>query len=194
MKFPRTPHLPGSRATADDVHTAYPYRGNVVVTEKMDGSNIMMSRDKFITRSGKTSNADWVFPARQTHLEIQHLIPKGYWLAGELVYWRKSVAYDALPAAFLAFGAMKGNKVLSWTETVELATQCGLHMVPVLAQDVSPAEGIKAGMASLDGHKEGFVVRPMESFSLPHYGDFVGKYVDSHHEAVATNRGKNIIL
>jgi hypothetical protein len=54
MKYPRTPHLPWSPGgTSDDKRMldVGPLLGDVVITEKMDGSNVALSRENFFARS-----------------------------------------------------------------------------------------------------------------------------------------------
>lgn len=194
MKFPRTPHIPGSRGTEDDLYSEYSYDGAVVITEKMDGSNIMMNKSKFITRSGKMSGADWVYPIRNLHFEVGYKIPEGYWLAGEFLYWRKSVEYENLPSIYMVFGAMKGNTCLAWDEVNALAADCGLPVAPVITENDDPAVAIADALRSHQKGMEGFVIRPQESFPLPRYQEYVAKWVNSDHVAVATNNGVNGFL
>lgn len=197
MKFPRTPHLPGSKATPDDLHADYTYDGPVVVTEKMDGSNIMMNQEKFITRKGSTSTADWTYPVRNFHYAVAQSIPKGIWIAGEFLYWRKAIGYDNLESPFLMFGAMKGNKCLSWTEVENLSAVTGIPTVRIIARGVLASDGISQGRNFLHAQgesTEGFVIRPTDSFQLPHYGEFVAKFVGPHHNPIAANNGINGFL
>lgn len=197
MKFPRTPHLPGSKATADDVWANFTPSGRYIATEKMDGSNIMMNNKKFITRKGGVSSADWTFPARLVHQNIAHLIPQGHWIAGELLTWRKSIAYENLPGDFVVFGVIKGNTVLPWDDVERIASDCGLPLVRVLSGPESFESVVQEARRSMDSagdSMEGFVVRPAESFSLPHYAKHVAKFVGSHHEAIATSNGKNGVV
>lgn len=193
MKFPRTPHLPGSRGTDDDIHVQYSYAGEVVATEKMDGSNIMMNSDKFITRSGKTSRADWTYPMWNIFYQVKDSIPAGYWLAGEFLHWQKTVRYENLPHAFIVFGVMKGNKCLAWDDVVDMASNCGLPTVRVIARG-NPQQVISAAKNEWREGQEGFVVRPVAAFSLPHYQENVAKWVNGDHVATATNNGINHIV
>lgn len=190
MKFPRTPHLPGSTATADDLWSTMVPQGTYLSTEKMDGSNIMMNRDKFITRKGGVSSADWAYPARHIHQEVSHLIPKGIWLAGELLTWRKSIPYEELPGEYMIFGAMKGNQCLPWEDVVDIADGCGIPPVRVLARG-DFTEVVEESRRLLNESMEGFVVRPTGRFQLPHYGEHVAKFVGDWHQSVATSTGRN---
>lgn len=196
VKFPRTPHIPGSRGTSDDIYQPYTYDGEVIATEKMDGSNIMMNSKKFITRSGKSGfdGGEWVWPANNVHIEIAQRIPHGYWIAGELLYWRKGTSYENLPGPYMVFGAMKGNTCLAWDDVLSLAEECGLPVVPVIGSPGHHTKVIGHCMDIMDGSQEGFVIRPTEAFPLPHYGDFASKWVHPNHTSVATNNGVNGVL
>lgn len=199
MKFPRTPHLPGSKSTLDDIHITlnkgnFNYKGDYISTEKMDGSNIMMNNKKFITRKGSTSNAPWTYPARNIQQTIGHLIPNGVWLAGELLTWRKGIAYEDLPGEYIVFGAIKGNNVLAWDDVLEIADNCGLHTPRVLSGPADAEKVFRESLALMDTSMEGFVMRPTQNFQLPHYANHVAKYVGSHHESVPTANGVNTFI
>lgn len=194
MKFPRTPHLPGSRGTEDDLFSEYSYKGPVVLTEKLDGSNVMINSQEFITRKGSTSNAPWTWPMREIQALHSPFIPKGFWIAGEFLYWQKTVEYKDLPYPYLAFGGVKGNKVLSFEDSQDLAKKAHLPFVKVL--ETFP-EGLPKDFKPqdyLEGNSEGFVVRPLESFPLPKYGDFVSKFVRSDFQGTAGSEGMNSFL
>ncbi len=96
VKYPRTPHLPGSPGrTADDrvwTSTA-PFAGReVVVTEKMDGENTTIHRDGFHARTTNTGNRH---PSRHiigsVFRDVGHRIPEGDRLCGENLYARHSL-------------------------------------------------------------------------------------------------------
>lgn len=194
MKFPRTPHIPGSRGTDDDIYAPYTYDGTVIATEKLDGSNIMMNNKKFITRKGSTSNAEWTWPMRMIHQAAAKDIPDGYWLAGEFVYWRKSIAYENLPGPYVVFGAMKGNACQPWDVVCDLASAAGLPTVDVLGGPGSYMDVVAQSLNRLNGYKEGFVIRPVDGFSLPKYGDYVSKFVIDEFESVAGHDGVNGLI
>lgn len=193
MKFPRTPHLPGSKATPDDLWADFTPAGEYIATEKMDGSNVMINREGFVTRKGTSSSADWVWPARAIQQTVGHLIPQDTWLAGELLTWRKSISYEGLPGDFMVFGAIKGDAVLPWEEVVALAGSCGLPVVPVLHRG-GFIEVVEAARAQMTEAQEGFVVRPTASFALSRYGEYVAKWVGAHHDPVARSRGRNGVV
>lgn len=194
MKFPRAPHLPGSKSTPDDLWADLKNLDGYMSTEKLDGSNIMMNNKKFITRKGLTSSAGWTEPAQTIQRAVGHLIPQGMWLAGELMTWRKSIAYDDLPGHYIVFGVVKGNKCLPWDDVLSIADTCGLPTARVLVANGTVNDVAEQSAAMMTESMEGFVIRPRGDFPLPRYGEHVAKFVGAHHEPVATNNGANTII
>lgn len=192
MKYPRTPHFPGSHASDDDiVRPDYsPLSEPVVATEKMDGSNIMTSLDAFISRSGKTPHGEWVAPFWRIFQQVSGKIPENMWIAGEFLFWRKSIGYDDLPGYYLIFGAVKNDTLLSWDETRELAKSLGLPTVREIARG-NISEVLKTAKGQLDETQEGFVVRSEAAFPLSEFAENVRKFVGAWHSPVETNRGRN---
>lgn len=119
---------------------------------------------------------------------------KGVWIAGELLTWRKSIAYDNLSSEYMIFGAMKGNRCLAWDDVCEIADIVGLPTVRVMSGTGNVSDVIKEAKKQMDTSIEGFVIRPTGEFQLPHYTENVAKFVGSHHSAVATSVGKNGII
>lgn len=194
MKFPRTPHLPGSKGTSDDIMlSSFHLDGEVVATEKMDGSNIMLTNEAFLGRSGKTPRGDWTYPVRDLWENIRWDIPEDYIIAAELLTWRKCISYTDLPGDIMVFSVISDGVVLPFDEVVDIAEMLNLPVVPVVArgemQDV-----VERSMNWMDTNKEGFVVRPSGSFPVNNYGKMVAKFVGSHHTPVETNNGKNTII
>ena len=191
MKFPRTPHLPGSKGTDDDIMLdSFYIGGEVVATEKMDGSNITLTSDAFYTRSGNTPNTDWTVPARKIWEKVFWQIPDTMQVSGELLTWRKSIPYENLPAEFLVFSVVEDGIVMNWDDTVEIASSLGLLPVPVIAQGAFD-EVVSSAKSSMHEGMEGFVVRPSQDFPFSKYGENVAKFVGEHHTPVAGNNGRN---
>lgn len=122
FKYPRTPHIAGSCSTSDDIVL----KGNAgllgdsfMVTEKMDGTNIVMTCDGMMTRSGNQPASSWGYPLYSTWNRIAHMIPEGLGVCGEFLYWRKSVPYDSLADDFLVFSMidLDAGVVLDWDTT-----------------------------------------------------------------------------
>lgn len=197
FKFPRTPHISGSNATDDDIFANFSKEliqtGQFIATEKMDGSNITINKHGAYSRNGETPSADWFYPARDLYYQIGHLIDDDITIAGELLTWRKSIAYDNLPSQFMVFSVIEGNKVLSWDDVVEYAQLLDLEVVNTLAYG-SYDEVIKKSKQHVQqqGNKmEGFVLRDQVAFEVTDYAEHVAKWVGEWHNPVAGNNGKN---
>ena len=139
-KYPRTVHLPGSSGkTADDlsmhqmsfVHLSR--LGDYVVTEKMDGGNLTMTRDEFFARSLDSGTHHWDTYARRIWAEKRWNIPVGWRVTGESLYARRSVAYDNLSSYFQVFAIFDENDIIiDWDRTESYCHLWGFDLVPVL--------------------------------------------------------------
>ena len=75
FKFPRTPHMKGSKGTDDDVFkNHYRYNGLVIATEKMDGSNISLGKETWFTRAGNNYNKEWTYPINTWYYPIKEIM------------------------------------------------------------------------------------------------------------------------
>lgn len=205
FKYPRTPHISGSCATSDDIVL----KGNAgllgelfVATEKMDGTNIVMTCDGMMTRSGNQPPSSWGYPLYSTWNRIAHIIPEGLGVCGEFLYWRKSVPYDSLVSDFLVFSMidLDDGVVLDWNTTIMWADELGLQMVPVVGYDDNYQRAVHQGHQHMK-HKEsegipveGFVVRDTGEFSVSKFGQHVAKFVRSGFTGVRGNNGRNAVL
>lgn len=189
-KFPRTPHLPSScSATSDDKWLSKEGLANLqsgvelIVTEKMDGSNYNMTRERAYARSVDGVGHPWDKPARRLWEQVRWDIPEDIRLSGESLYGRRSVAYEGLSAPFLLFGVWEGDTLLSWDDMSEWAELLGLQMVPLIYRGHSFDEAISAWSARgyVDDSSEGFVVREAGAIAYDEYGLHVGKWVRANH-------------
>ena len=140
IKYPRTPHLPGSSGKTDDdlsmrqmsfVHLSR--LGDYVVTEKMDGGNLTMTRDHFFARSLDSGTHHWDTFARRIWAELRWNIPVGWRVVGESLFARRSVAYDGLSSYFQVFAIFdENNVIIDWDRTECYAALWGFTLVPVL--------------------------------------------------------------
>jgi len=187
FKYPRTRHLPDSRAwTPDDkrLTDTSMFEGlNVVVTEKMDGENTSMYSDHIHARSIDSrhhESRDWV---KRVHGEIKWHIPDGWRLCGENLFAQHSVSYDNLDSYFYLFSIWdENNKCLSWEETVMWAEELKVQTVPVLYEGLWDEKAIKKLGDSINTTKsEGFVVRNTESFHYDDFGKNLAKWVREGH-------------
>lgn len=205
FKYPRTPHIAGSCATSDDIVLkggATLLGDSFVVTEKMDGTNIVMTCDGMMTRSGNQPSSSWSYPLYSTWNRIAHMIPEGLGVCGEFLYWRKSVPYDSLISDFLVFSMidLDAGMVLDWDTTTMWTDELGLRMVPVVSCEDNYQSTVQQGHQYIENKEsasipvEGFVVRDAGEFSVSEFGQHVAKFVKSGFTGIRGNNGRNAVL
>ena len=185
-KFPRIAHLPWSPGgTADDsrVVDVDPFLGRrVVVLEKLDGSNIMFSRDEFFARSHSGAPAHPAFSrTKAAHAALRHAIDSGVAVFLEDCSAVHSIRYSfGLPSYWFvlsvrdsAYGAW-----WPWDAVGMMARELGLPTPPVLFDGVFRAEadlrGATESLARLPSafgpDREGVVVSLAEGDPRASYG------------------------
>jgi hypothetical protein len=192
-KFPRTPHHPSSKTkTSDDriasaETIAYLSSGiELIVTEKMDGSNYNMTRERAYARSIDGTNHAWDAHARRIWSNIRWDIPENIRLSGESLQGRRSVDYDNLPSPFMLFAVWKDDTLLSWDEMQEWAELLELTTVPLLYRGTNFDAAMSAWKSTHNEEvSEGFVIRDAGQIPYDEYGTHVVKWVRSNH--VRTN-------
>lgn len=119
-KYPRTPHLSGSRLQpGDEDLSQIPFgeiRGrHLVVEEKCDGANsaisfdghgelLLQSRGHYLTGGYRERHYNLLKQWANVHREVFHeVLGSRYVMYGEWMYAKHSVYYDALPHYFLEF-------------------------------------------------------------------------------------------
>ena len=195
-KYPRSFHLPWSPGgTRDDKRMASTdglCGVPIVITEKLDGSNMALTRQAVFARShaGPPSHPSFAW-AKALHARICAQIDVGFTLFGEYCYAVHSIVYDRLPGYFFVFG-VREDATGEWMDWDGVETQAGvldLPCVPVLFRGVvaTAAELEKltrrlAGEASAyGGEREGMVVRVERGFGDAEFGEVLGKYVRAGH-------------
>jgi hypothetical protein len=189
VKYPRTPHLPGSPgATNDDkvLSSLDCFKGkSLIVTVKMDGENTTMTKDKCYARSVDSRHHESRSWVKGLHAEVSHLIPSGWRICGENMYAKHSIYYEDLPAYFLVFSVWNSfNECLCWDATAEWCEKLKLCTVPVLYEDIDigAAQTFAAKDPRLVG-QEGFVIRNADAFHYNNFSSNVAKWVRANHVA-----------
>lgn len=180
-KYPRTYHLPWSPgSTTDDkkMVSVDLFSGQrVVITEKMDGENTTLTREKTYARSPDSRNhisREWI---KNFWSKIAYLIPKNIRVCGENMYAKHSIHYNDLLNYFLGFSVWHNDLCLSWKETACLFNLLGIESVPILYRGMYNQKVID----KLSGYKEGYVIRLEDSFHRNIFKNVVGKYVRKNH-------------
>lgn len=195
-KYPRTPHLPFSPGgTSDDrrIQSVSSLLGcPVVITEKMDGSNVCLERDACFARSHASTPNHPSFDAfKALHAGIQHNIGVGVQVFGEWLYAKHSIAYSALPSYLMVFGVRDLSTGLwaSWEEVGMWADCLGVACAPVLAltsftredQLQGTVEGLAREPSKVGGDREGIVIRKAGEIPDGDFATSVAKWVRKDH-------------
>jgi len=207
-KFPRIPHLPWSPGgTRDDKRL--PGVGNflgrnIVITEKMDGSNLCMTHNCLYARSHSGAPTHKSFNlAKALHAQIKHTIPQGLSIFGEWCYAVHSIKYTKLPDYFLIFATRQdispplefdvGQPYApfwwNWDVVKMRAANLMLCTVPILyrgkVESVEEFTTITNGLASLPSQfgpqREGLVIRIDEDIENENFEKFFAKWVRKDH-------------
>ena len=159
IKYPRTPHLVGSRLQAGDEDlAALPFARVLghyaVIEEKVDGANVavsfteegemlLQSRGHYLTGGGRERHYDrfkvWAAERREV---LFSLLSDRYIMYGEWLYPKHKVYYDALPDFFLEFDILEKEtgRFLDTESRHALLKDTGIYSVPVLASGVFTRE------------------------------------------------------
>lgn len=190
VKYPRSYHLPFSPgATSDDKKWSneqaitYTTGKDLVVTEKMDGSNVTLYSDYYHNRSINTSYHpafDWI---KRYHSEIAINIPNELRICGEYLYNTHSISYDNLESYFYGFSVWEGAKCLSWEDTLEWFKLLDITPVPTVAENIGYNEKLISaiGEYTVNQGKEGIVIRNIDSFNIDSFSQNLAKYVRANH-------------
>ena len=196
-KYNRTPHLPWSPGgTSDDrrIESVESFLcTDIVVTEKLDGSNVCLEAEGCFARSHAAAPNHPSFDAfKALHARVRGRIPANTQVFGEWLYARHSIGYDKLPSYLMVFGVrnLTTNMWASWEEVEMWAEELGAPTVPVLAKESwlnrewklrDLTESLAALPSRCGGVREGVVVRKAAGFSDADFGLSLAKWVRKDH-------------
>lgn len=158
LKYPRTPHLEGSRLQeGDDASSQVPYSHlqgkHIVVEEKMDGANsgirindpeqgpLLQSRGHYLVGGGREKHFNllkaWAAYRNEVLFDILGTQRLMY---GEWCHAKHTVFYDRLPHYFLEFDILDTGtgEFLSTERRRELIGDAPVVQVPVLYEGIAP--------------------------------------------------------
>jgi len=191
VKYPRTPHLFGSRGMDDDKHlgakasTVFLSDPSLIVEEKLDGTNVgiqfladgrlfLQCRGHEITE-GMHPQYDlfkqWAAVKRPV---LEEMLEDRYILFGEWLYAKHSVFYSRLPHYFFEFDLYDKEKgvFLMLDRRLELLSGTGIETVPVIHRGPLHADrlenliGDSAFGASFENPMTGAIDSRMEGLYL----------------------------
>ena len=141
MKYPRSYHLyfsPG--ATSDDriaISTDSLINTEIIITEKMDGSNTaIMNKGVYGRSHGDYTQNAWDRPMWDLWNLIKRDIDDGLYLFGENMYGIHSIEYTKLKSYFYLFGIRSDDVWLSWSTIEEYSYLLNIPTVPVLFKGI----------------------------------------------------------
>lgn len=152
-KYPRTPHLEGSRLQpGDEDLSQIPFTDisgrHIVVEEKCDGANsavsfdrdgtlLLQSRGHYLTGGWRERHYDLLKQWASVHRDALYgVLGNRYIMYGEWMYAKHTVYYDALPHYFLEFDVLdrESGRFLDTPSRRALLEPLPIVSVPVLAQ------------------------------------------------------------
>lgn len=211
-KYPRTFHLPYSPGASKEdkiQHDVSDLVGrHLIMTEKMDGSNVCLTRDGLFARSHAGPPSHPSFDRLKAHHSaVARNIPKDIEIFGEWLYAVHSIRYNKLPSYLQVFGVRQGSIWWTWEETQEMANEILVATTPAIFEFYPETEAeLRSKVEVVAVHnffkpacgelREGVVVRPLGEFRDEHFDRSVVKWVradhvqtDEHwkHKAIETN-------
>jgi len=212
MKYPRTPHLPFSPGvTKDDriISNAglnYLFNCPVIITEKVDGSNICLSANGIHARSVNGEPRHKSFDllkamwASKIH-RFNALCWDNTYIYGEWCYAKHSIKYNRLPGYLLIFGVRQSYTWWKWEQVEELARELDIPTVPMIGSNVFIRpngerfttyltssyleemfrQAIINGSLLGGEHIEGFVIRNYYAFDNRDFEMNIAKWVRKDH-------------
>jgi len=204
VKYPRTPHLFGSKGTDDDKHLNEDDSGrfladpSLIVEEKIDGTNVgihfstdgqmvLQCRGHVITERMHPQYdlfKQWATVKRPV---LEERLERSFILFGEWMYARHSVHYRQLPHYFFEFDVYdKGKQAfLSLENRVALLEGAAVHTVPVLHTGSLTRKQLESliGPSGFDSQFENPLTQRLDNI-------MEGLYLRTESEGVVTGRAK----
>ena len=163
IKYPRTPHLFGSRGTDDDKHLnrtdseAFIAHPSLIVEEKLDGTNVGIhfnSRGRMVLQCRGHEITEGMHPQYDLFKQwtsvkrpvLETMLGTRYILYGEWLYARHSVHYRKLPHYFFEFDIYDKDveSFLTLDARLQMLEGTGIHTVPVIHRGSATVDNLHA--------------------------------------------------
>lgn len=203
-KYARTYHLPYSPGSTSDDRISKSVDSligiDIVITEKLDGSNTALTKDGVFGRShADFTKNPWDVKSWEIWERIKRNIDPDVFIFGEGMYGIHSIEYSNLDSYFYIFGVRDNNIWISWEGVEEYSYLLDIPTVPILFKGIVNSEKelkeiveeLSKQKSSLGGIREGIVVR---NASLFHNDDFalnVMKWVRRGHVTTDEHWSRN---
>lgn len=203
MKYPRTYHLPFSPGASNDDKVLksidHLLCEPLVVTEKLDGSNVCMSKEGCFARSHSGPPSHPSFDAfKALYASVKYLIPENIYLYGEWCFAKHSIFYNKLLSYLFLFGVknVTTNVWLSWLEVNDWAKLIRIPTVPIINENITfttikdletfvTEETKKTSACGLT--LEGIVLRKRKEIADKDFSQMVTKWVRKEHVKTSTH-------
>lgn len=193
-KYPRTFHLPYSPGATNDDKIAKDCSGligvEIVITEKLDGSNSCMESGGVFARSHGQAPTHKSFDLlKQRFYSLQYSLKTDEQIFLENCYAVHSIDYDQLSDFCFVLSIRNTHQWLNVDESIARANELNLTPVPVLFRGiVKSAKELEKIVTDLTkqpsifgGPREGIVVRTVAGFSDSEFSKKVFKWVRKDH-------------
>ena len=162
IKYPRTPHLFGSKGTDDDKHLGrrqseeFISDPSLVVEEKLDGTNVgihFTSTGRMVLQCRGHEITEGMHPQYDLFKQwtsikravLESLLGSRYILYGEWLYTKHSIHYRALRHYFFEFDIYDkdAGRFLDLETRLQMLSGTGLQTVPVLHRGAISSEALR---------------------------------------------------
>jgi len=163
IKYPRTPHLFGSKGTDDDKHLgrkeseAFIADPSLIVEEKIDGTNVgihFISRGRMVLQCRGHEITEGMHPQYDLFKQwtsvkrpaLEAMLGARFILYGEWLYAKHSVHYRKLPHYFFEFDIYDkdAGQFLALESRLALLEGTGIHTVPVIHRGAATADELRS--------------------------------------------------
>jgi hypothetical protein len=176
VKHPSTPYLnisPSQGRTVVDAENFVGYK--VTVTEKMDGEIATLYPDGYYHPRSLTHSPHWSRDI--VHALIPGILPAmrvNEIFVFENMYARHTIEYNDLGDYLYLLYVVRQGRVVGFKETQKIADRNGLVMPSIIFSGrlVSTKQ-----LKTLTGYREGYVIRPSETFEYYDIATRTAKYV-----------------
>ena len=177
-KYPSMRHLPWSREEArenkyfNSVDGCLFTRGEAVMTGKVDGSNVCLTRENLFARSHSREPEHSSFDMLKARWsQLRYRIPEPFAIYGEWIYATHSIRYDHLSDYLVMFSVldMDRERWLSWDDTTATAEGLGIEHVSILHRGEWAKEEFERepmGESTFVTHVKGMSLGPQQRFRM----------------------------
>jgi len=206
LKYPRTPHLFGSKGTDDDKHLSeaesnrFLADDSLIVEEKIDGTNVgihfsesgtlvLQCRGHLVTEGMHPQYDLFKQWANAKRPVLEERLEFRYILFGEWMYARHSVHYRKLPHYFFEFDVFdkQDGAFMSLERRQALLAGIGIHTVPVIHRGAVRRKDLEKliGPSNFDSLFENPVTGGTDNL-------MEGLYLRAEFQGVVTGRAKYV--